>query len=485
MVEPAEGVADLLDTPGAGPAAIRGSAIRAIGYAVGLLLALGSAPLLFRYLGVDDFGRYTVVVSLITLAAGFSEGGLNALAVREWSTTTGEERRRLMGNLLGIRVALTAFAVAAAVVFAAAAGYGSALVLGTLLAGAGLIVQTVQTLLASPLQAELRFGWATAAELLRQVILVACLVALVLAGAGLVPVLAAQIPAAAAALVLTVALVRGSVPVRPRLEWPVWRSLLHDTLPYALAIAINIAYFRIAILYMSLAVSARATGYFSTSFRILEVVIVLPPVLLSAAFPILTRSAGDDPDRFAYATRRIVEAALIAGGLAVVGLELGARLAIDILAGPDYAPAVPILHIQAPAVLATFAAVALSYPLLSLRRNRDVLTLNGVALVVTLIGLVTLVAPHGIRGAAVATLLAEISLVIAAAVLFMRARPDVPLPFGTAVWVLVACGAGVAVAAIPGLPDVADVVVGCAIYLGVLLAARRVPRELLDAVRRR
>ena len=54
------------------------------------------------------------------------------------------------------------------VAFAAAAGYGSTLVLGTAIAGVGLLLQLVQSLLATALQAQLRFGWVSVAELLRQ-----------------------------------------------------------------------------------------------------------------------------------------------------------------------------------------------------------------------------------------------------------------------------------------------------------------------------
>jgi O-antigen/teichoic acid export membrane protein len=356
--------ADILDTPDAGPAAIRGGALRTAGYAASVLLSLASAPLLFRHLGVEDFGRYTTVLSLIMLAAGLSEGGVNAIALREWSTRAPGERRRLMANLLGVRIVLSTAAVAGALVFGVIAGYDEALIAGTAVAGAGLIAQTVQSLLAQPLQADLRFGWVTIADLLRQVTLVAFLVGLVLAGAGLVSLLAAQIPSALAALALTIVLVHGDVPLRPRLHRAEWGPLLLSALPFALAIAVNIAYFRVGILYMSIAASAEETGYFATSFRILEVVVVVPPVLMAAAFPILSRAARDNADRFAYATARVFAVALLVGGAAVVALELGAQLAIDVLAGAEYGPAVPVLRIQAPAALATFAAIACVYPLL-------------------------------------------------------------------------------------------------------------------------
>ena len=83
-----------------------------------------------------------------------------------------------------MRVVLTALGVALAVAFAAAANYGSTIVLGTALAGTGLVLQLLQSTLSTTLQAQLRFGWLSAAELLRQVVNVGLLVALVLAGAS-------------------------------------------------------------------------------------------------------------------------------------------------------------------------------------------------------------------------------------------------------------------------------------------------------------
>src|ERR687895_341174 len=79
----AEGSTDLLGTPQAGPAAIRGGAVRVAGYLAGVLLSVGSAALLFRHLGVVESGRYVLVISIATIAVGITDAGLSALGVRE------------------------------------------------------------------------------------------------------------------------------------------------------------------------------------------------------------------------------------------------------------------------------------------------------------------------------------------------------------------------------------------------------------------
>jgi O-antigen/teichoic acid export membrane protein len=480
-----EPVTDLIDSPQAGPAAIRGSGLRVAGFLAGLLLTLGSAPLIFRHLGVVEFGRYLTVLSLVTLAAGLSEGGINAIALREYATTTGAERARLLANLIGIRIVLTVLAVGAAVLFAVGVGYESAMVVGTVLAGAGLLAQVMQSLLATSLQGELRFGWATVLDILRQAVLVAFLVGLVLAGAGIVPLLAAQIPAGLAVLVLTVPLVRRLMPLRPRFERAVWGPLLRETFPYALSIAVNVLYFRVAILFMSLLSSPEETGHFAASFRIMEVLIGIPPVIVAAAFPILARAARDDPERFAFASGRMIEVALIVGVWATLCLEIGAGLAIELLAGDEFAPATPVLRIQAPAIIATFLAVAATYPLLSIAAYRDVLVANAFALATSVTLLTLLTSPHGAQGAASATLAAECVLAVTTVGLLLRRRREVSIAPGSVGAVLLAALAGLAVLLVPALPIVVQVAVASVAFFGVLHLFGKFPVDLVHAVLRR
>ncbi|MFM8884353.1 MAG: hypothetical protein ACKOH7_06075, partial [Solirubrobacterales bacterium] len=95
---------EILDTGEAGPAALRGSLLRVGSYLRGLLLALLAAPLLIRYQGQEDFGRYFTVISIVAIVAGLTEGGLNLIATREYANLRGSERHEVMANLFGMRL---------------------------------------------------------------------------------------------------------------------------------------------------------------------------------------------------------------------------------------------------------------------------------------------------------------------------------------------------------------------------------------------
>jgi O-antigen/teichoic acid export membrane protein len=466
----------LVETRAAGAAAIRGSVLQSGAYVLTFLLSLISAPLLFHHLGPTGFGRYTTVVSLVTVIGGLTDAGMVNIALREWTTRGGEDRRSTMRLLLGMRLELGIGGVVLGTAYALLAGFGNTLVIGTILAGTGMLLQILADVLAVAMQGELRFGWPAVITISRQVVAVALIVVLVLAGAGLMPFLAVTIPASLVTLALTACVVRGRMPLRPSLRGPERWSLLRDTLPYAAAIAINTVYFQVTILVMHQIASPAQTGYFALSFRVIQVLIGIPSLAIGAAFPILAHSAQTDSRRFADASARILELAAIAGVPMVVAVVLGAPFIIHVLGGNAGAPATPVLQIQAFALLATFTATASGFPLLSLRRNTALLVGNSAALAANVVLSLVLVPIDHARGAAISAVAAESCLAIGQLVFLLRSTP-MRLRSST---IVVALGAGALGGAASFVPvfSLVRALVGVVVYVAVLTVFGRLPPEI-------
>lgn len=477
--------ADLLDTPAAGPIAARGGALRASGYAIGTLLAVISAPLMIRHLGVEDFGRYVTVLSVVAIVAGISEAGVAVIALREYATLAGAERERVMRDLLGIRIVLTTGGVLAGIAFTILAGYQPVQVLGTAAVGAAVLLNSLQTLLGASLQGELRFGWVTTTELLRQALVVALVVVLVVADAALEAFFLSLLPASLATLVLTAVIVRRIMPLRPSFHPRRWWPLLRDTATYAAAVAINAAYFRLGVVALSLMSSDRETGYFATAFRVMEVLIAVPALVVSAAFPILTRAARDDRARLDNASGRLIEVGLIMGVWIALGIALAADPIVAVLAGGGSQPSVGLLQLLAVALIPTFLTVAGGYPLLSLRRHREILGANAAALVASIVAAVVLIPRYDATGAAIAVIVAELTLASMVLGALIRARPVTARVLVRAPAILVAGALAAAVTLLPGVPPLADAALALVAFPALLVLLRRFPPEIGDAVRGR
>lgn len=478
-------MSDVLDSPEAGSTALRGSALRSAAYFGGIGLSIVSTPLLVRSLSVGEYGRYVTVASLMNLVAGVTEGGLNAVALREYSTLQGDARRSALRSLMGIRYTLSLAGVIVGLAFALAAGYESPLLIGAVGAGIAVVFQAIGALLTTPLQGELRFGWLSSISLVSQGLQVVGIVALVLAGAGVVPFLWMGAPITLATLVMTYVLVRGRMDLRASLRWAQVWPLLRDTIPYTAAVALNVVYFRVTILVMSLQASNAQTSYFATSFRVVEVLLGIPALVIGSAYPILARAERDDDDRFDYAMKRILELALLLGVWMAMCTTAGAKVAIDVIGGSDFAPSVDVLRIQGLTLAATGVSVAAGYGLLTLRRYRAMLVMNAVALVVTIVLTLILVPAMGAQGAALATVLTETVLAIGIIGALLHYRPALARGLIGAPLIIAVGAAGVGVALLSGVPALPALVLANVVFVAGIVLIRRVPPEIADVLRRK
>lgn len=470
---------DILATAGAGPAAVRGGAMRAAGYIIGALVSVVSASLLFRHLGVRDTGRYVTALSLVAIVAALSDLGLTAIGMREMSMRPPAERWPLARDLLGLRITLTLIG-GAVVTLIAWTSYSPTLGLGVALASIGLLVQVTQDNFALPLLIGLRLGWVSVLDLARQLLTTLLTIGLVVLGAGLVPFLGIPIPVAVVVLIPTVLLVRGTRQLAPTFSLKRWRTFIGNMLPYTAAVAASALYFRLAILLVSGLSSGRQLGYFSASFRVIEVLMLVPVLVVGSAFPIFARAAHDDHERLGYALGRVFEVSVIVGGWVAVSIAVGAPLAISIIGGAEFAPAASVLAAQGVGLGAMFVSLAWANALLSLGLFRLILTLNLATLLVNALLLIVLVPLDGARGAAIATAIAEIVAALVQAVAVVRGRPQLRPSLRVLPFVALAAAVGLFPLALTTLPVIARLVISTALFGGVVLITRTLPRELLD-----
>lgn len=470
----------------AGGKAIRGGMLRVTGYGLSMALTAAASVALLRYLGVGDFGRYATVTAVIAIVQGLTDAGLNVIGQREFVLRrTAAAQRELLGDLLGIRLVLTPVGVALAVAFAASVGYDGEMVAGTALAGSGLVFANAAVSLTVPLSTTLRLGWVTAVDVVRQAAIVAGILALVLAGAALTPFFAVHIVAGVAALAVTLLALRGTSIAGPRFAWRRWRPLIVAAAPLAASLVLNVVYLRTLLVMMSVLSTDTETGLFATSFRVIEVFLGVPLVMVGAAFPILVHAGAGDDARLEYAVQRLVETSLLVSAGLVVVLAIAAEPIVVVLGGEEYRPAADVLRLQCVVLLPAFLTQVWAFALVSLHRQHALVAINAVALVSVLALGAALIPAAGDLGAAAAAVAGETALAATALFFVVRARPGLA-PDLRRLWpVAVAGAAAAAVAFIPGLPALAAAALAVAVFGGLAWWLGAVPRELLDAVRRR
>jgi O-antigen/teichoic acid export membrane protein len=464
---------------------VHGGAQRAAGFAAANLLTVVGAIVLLRYLGVSEFGRYGTVMALLAVVQGISDAGLTVTGTRELAVVDDESRRReILAHVLGLRIVLSAVGVAFAVAFAVAAGYDSELVRGTLVAGIGVLLFSVQSAMLLPLGVELRNGRIALNEVLRQAALVAGWGIAVLVGAGLAWFFAVQAFVGVFLIAIAPLLLRRGHLAAPRWSREEMRELISVGLPIAISSVIGIVYFRILVVLASvLTDDEREIGLLVASARVVEVVVGLAFLLVTVILPVMTVAARDDARRLAYVTRRMTEVMAIVGLLAVLFLFFAAEPVMVALGGSQYEGAASVLQIQCLALFTIFVSAAWTPVLVSMGRQRLLVATTSFGLVALIVAGVALIPPYEAEGAAVAAVVADALLCF---VTFLALRAT-----GAASAISALALARILLAAIPGvlvgaLLPVGDLVAGvlaAATFAGFALVLGAMPSEMIDAAR--
>lgn len=465
---------------------VRGGVQRAGGFIAANLLTAAASILLLRHLGVAGFGRFGTVMALVAIVQGVSDAGLTTTGSREIAVRrTAEERRDVLAHVLGLRIVLTAVGVACAVVFALLAGYDTTLVWGTAIAGFGVFLISVQAAMLLPLAVELRNGTIAFNEMLRQLVLVIVYVVLALGGAALLWFFGAQVVAGVVLLLAAPFLLARHHLVAPRWGMTRMRELATVAVPVAISAIIAVVYFRVLVVLMSLlSDNELQVGYYVTSARVIELFTGLPILFITVVLPVLSVAARDDHGRLQYVTDRTTEAMLLAGVMTALAVAILARPMVLVLGGSAYEPAVPVLQLQAVALVTIFLGAAWNPTLIGMAKVRGLAVATAIGLFTVVVAGVALIPAYDAKGAAAAAVIADVVLCVALYIVLRRAGPGRHLPGRNLARIALAALPAIAIGLIPGVPDLVLAPVSVAVFVAGALALRAVPPELESAARR-
>lgn len=403
---------------------MRGGLIRGVGFGVSTALGLATAVLLLRYLGVDDFGRYATVSAVLGIVAGITDAGLTTVGSREISVArTAAERAHVLGHLLVLRIVGASVGVLAGVVFTVVAGYDDVVVAGTAVGGLGVILISVQSMLTVPIWVELRIVSLTTLEVLRNALTLAGVAVLVVAGAGLLAFFGVQVAVGLVLVPVTFLLARAGMRLASGVRRDVLVRLVRETLPLAVAFAMSVIYFRVLVVLVSLLSSDEQTGIFGTSFRIFELLLGLPALILSVALPLLSVAGDEDDERLRRGLQSMTEASLLIASLLVVGIGILAEPGIRLVGGEQYIGAAPVLRIQALALIPVFLGQVWQLGLIAGRAQRAMAVANGLALLLVIALGLAFVPGGGAKAAAWVAVGAEAALAAFLWIALGRMRP--------------------------------------------------------------
>lgn len=459
---------------------VNGGAWRLIAYGFATGVAVLSTAVVSRAIGPVDFAAFTTAISLISIATGFTDFGLLALGIREFAALRGAERERHLRALITLRLIFTGIGAVVIVAFAIAAGYSQGVVKGLAVAAVGLWVTSLYISYCVPLQATYRFNELAALDASRQGLWSGLMILAAITGGGVGLIIATLLPTAIIVTIAAGLLAHRIASVVPSWDPPAMRSLLASVGAFAVAASVGASYAYLAQVASDAVLSGHDSGQFALAFRVFAVLIGAGYVVIIGAFPLLVTTAKDqDLERMAYATRRVMQAGILAGFACAVGLLSGAAFVVSILGGPEFDGAVELVAIIGFALPSSFVLLAGSTVLLAAGRHRALVLVAVVGALVSIAGTTLLAAEFGGTGAAIGIVLGELLLATGYLVAISRVDRSALPTFKWFGGVLLAVGAGCAVS-LTGLPSFIEAILALVVYGAAAVLLGIVPPEIRD-----
>jgi O-antigen/teichoic acid export membrane protein len=461
---------------------VSNTAVQVAGKATVLALAAGSIAVLTRYLGADDYGRFTLALMYMQLFGVLADVGLYMTVVRDISRDP-SRTEELVGNALTLRVLLSIAVIAVGGAVSLMLPYDGQVRLAILLAGGPLLFGMLTSSLVTVLQSRLRMGRAVAGEVTGRALALVLTLVVAALDLGFYAVFGAAAGGALAALVVTWLLTRRLARIRFRLDTTAWRPLLAASLPLGLALAINELYFRADTLIISLYEPYQQVGFYTLAYRILEFTLALGTLFLTTVFPLLSEAVVHDEPRAMRMIQVSTDVFVILGAPLVAGGLVLAPQVIELVGGTEFGDAATPLRILLVAGGLAWVNGVFGFALIAKRRQASALWLNAATLVFN-VGLNFLLIPrYGIVAAAVVTVASETLIFAGSYPLMRRHFGFFPQPRTLLPALVAASTMGAVLWILRDAPLAALLPLGATVYAGLLYAISPRSREIVIGIR--
>jgi O-antigen/teichoic acid export membrane protein len=344
-------------------------------------LSLAAAVIIPRFLGAELVGRLHLASALWLLAAVLIGFG-SSLAMTKAVARDRARAASLLASSIALRVLFFVPTSLLLAGYAKLAGYSSQVQWLLVILGVGSLMLAISDAVTAVLQGLDRMAAMSAALVIGRLIFVAGAVGLLVSGYSVYTVAAASTAGSALTLALQLAALcrakreRGglgplSVSTRSMAE------LLSESAPFFWISFSIVVYQQVDTIALSLLVETdEVLGWYSIYERLFGTLLFVPTVFMTAVFPTLSRLYGestvdDAPAAHHRLTRTTFELMLLISVPIGLGSAVIAHPMIDLLFGPEFAGAAPVVAVGGIVILLTYQTTVLGMFLIAMDKQRQ------------------------------------------------------------------------------------------------------------------
>ncbi|PIY96155.1 MAG: hypothetical protein COY66_04805 [Candidatus Kerfeldbacteria bacterium CG_4_10_14_0_8_um_filter_42_10] len=460
----------------------RNTIIQITGKAISTAISLAVAAMLFRYLGKEGYGNYTTVIVFLQFFGILVDMGLYIILTKKISEA-GADIDSLVGNIFTIRLISAVLFLGLAPIIVLFFPYPHIIKVGVAFTSFSFLFITLNQILQGVFQKNLKMGWVTISEILGRVVLFVGTYWAISAKKDLLAILWMVILGSLTNFIFTLLFSRKFVRIRLSFNFNVWKQVIFETYPIALAILFNLIYFKTDTIILSLFKSQEDVGIYGAPYKILEVLATFPAMFAGLTIPVLTYAyTRNDLERFKRVLRKAFDFMALISVPMIVGTYFIAKPVIDFIAGAEFAASAQVLQIIIVATGIIFIGNLFGHTIVVINKQKQILWAYAAIAVVAVAGYLIFIPRYSYFGAAWMTVVSELLITIASIYVVWKntkVSPSLTLFFKA----LLASGVmGVVLFFLTNQSLLIMIVVGIAVYFAILYLLKGVSKEMIKEI---
>lgn len=198
-----------------------------------------------------------------------------------------------------------------------------------------------------------------------------------------------------------------------------WKSL-RMAYPFAIFGVLWILYYQLDLLMLQGLATTEETGFYGAAYRIIEIFSALPRVIFYVALTRFARCHAENPERLSEEIYKSIRLLLVVMLPILLGAEFFQTTLVKILYGEAFTPAIASLAILLPSLGVKMFGTLITSFLQATQQEKHLPPLLLSTVLLNVVANAILIPRLGGVGAATATLLSEIALVIAGSIIIIR-----------------------------------------------------------------
>ncbi|HOI72269.1 MAG TPA: flippase [Methanobacterium sp.] len=363
---------------------------------------------LARYLGVEEFGVLSFGLSFTLLMGVIADLGLSILTVREIARDK-TISQHYTGNIIVLKLILCAVTLAFIILFINILNYPTQTIYVVYILGFWMVFTSFTQLFFSVFQAYEKMEYQGVGIILPGIILLFgvfygisnnfsilwfALIYLISSLIGLISV-------------LIIYLVKFPMP-QLGINWDFWKSKMLIALPLSIASIFSTIAFRVDTVLLSLLQGDAAVGWYSASYKIIEILLFIPIVYNTAIFPVLSKFYVSSHESIKLVYAKSIKYLIILGLPLAAGITILSNDIILILYQSEFAPSVITLQILIWTIPLILLTMIFSYFLISMNKQVLIIRLTFIYMIFNIAVNLVVIPQFSYIGASVVTVLSEL-----------------------------------------------------------------------------